>query len=326
MGWVWGGAISLSDQWQMCSGTHYFCNSIQLHTKATLHTFEQTCTALKESLIMLKTYWPKDWHNDHPVVNKTEKESLQIACHGWLKVLLQQDCACWQKPKSWWYHQNNDFIIHIFISNKQDKHISSGGFIIMCTHHPSNWLSRLATTFLTRPHTTGLICSESCDTLSHLCFGVRLWHLLNLWVTWSPGTKESPLYTVHAHKKHTCTRETFSPKRQGGSVRNTDEKIMHNKETKQNEYYEILDRIFLNYHCQTVTLANKFSKGNALLLKPTINVRRKWRDIGEKSHDTVNRASVTLGYPVNAIMPTPIIFANSPQTDLNAGGQSQITW
>lgn len=70
---------------------------------------------------------------------------------------------------------------------------------------------------------------------------------------------------------------------------------MHNTETKQNEYYEILDHIFLNYHCQTVTLADKVSKGNALLLNPAKNVRGKWQDIGEKARDTVNRASVTLG-------------------------------
>lgn len=70
---------------------------------------------------------------------------------------------------------------------------------------------------------------------------------------------------------------------------------MHSTETKQNEYYEILDQICLNLQCQTVKLADKVSEGDALLLKPAINVRGEWRDIGEKSCDTVNHASVMLG-------------------------------
>lgn len=122
--------------------------------------------------------------------------------------------ACWQKPKSWWYHQNNDFIIHIFISNKQDKHISSGGFIIMCTHHPSNWLSRLATAFLTRPHTAGLICSKSCDTLSHLCFGVfwcAIMTSVKLMSHLVPKDKgKSLIHSAHSQKTHMHSRDIFS--------------------------------------------------------------------------------------------------------------------
>lgn len=81
-----------------------------------------------------------------------EKRHYRL-CHGWLSVLLQLDG-----------HWNDDdiishvFIIRIFVSNKQAQLAASWAFIIMCAHHPSNWINLLATS-LTQPHMTGSVCT-----------------------------------------------------------------------------------------------------------------------------------------------------------------------
>ncbi len=141
-----------------------------------------------------------------------------------LKSCSGRTHACWQKPKWWWYYQYNVFIIHIFIPIKQFKHISSGGFIIMCTHHPSNWVSCLATAYLTRPHMTGSICIQSCDTLSHLCcgvFGCAIMTSVKLMSHLLPKDKgKSLIHSTHAHKKtHMHSRDVFILQGgKGGSV------------------------------------------------------------------------------------------------------------
>ncbi len=77
MAWVWGVTVYLSDQWQMCLENHFSILFVDTSCPLKQHfTFKRNCAAFKKSLIMLKTYWPQDWHNNHPVVNKAWKKRL----------------------------------------------------------------------------------------------------------------------------------------------------------------------------------------------------------------------------------------------------------
>jgi len=59
--------------------------TLAAHKSNTSTHLNKHIAAIKKSLIMLKskTYWPQDWHNDHPVVNEAEK-SGSTDCVSWM--------------------------------------------------------------------------------------------------------------------------------------------------------------------------------------------------------------------------------------------------